>query len=262
MNLYNYTLGDPLNSNDPKGLDSTPTCGGSTYLFDGVYQGTLSFIMGGISNQAIMAQTRYAESGHGPNVDSMDEETAIGEVIMNRWDFVNGDWHLFNSPVAAGSKPLSTAGWGTPGDSIYSIAENPSQFAVYQANANGTVSLTASAQKNITNALNSSATSSACSDLAWALTVSFGLWDNRSSGDLYVDNGLVLTSFNSFNPPHASDGYSQSAGGFGDGDTFYGLPESSVSDTLPPPTLRRGPGRGPGPIPAPPRPPRKPGSPQ
>ena len=27
MNLYNYTLGDPINSNDASGLDPTPTCG-------------------------------------------------------------------------------------------------------------------------------------------------------------------------------------------------------------------------------------------
>ena len=172
---------------------------------------------------------------------------------MNRWAFVNKDWYLFTAPVIPGSKPVSTAGWGTPGDSIYSIVENPAQFAVYQTNSNGAVSLTASAQKNIDNALNSSPTGSVCSDLAWALTVSFGLWEDR--GDLYIDNGLVLTGFNSFNPAHSSDGYSQSAGNFGDANTFYGVPESYVSDTIPPPAPRRPPRRPPVGT-APPRPPR------
>ena len=174
---------------------------------------------------------------------------------MNRWAFVNKDWYLFSSPVAAGSKPLSTAGWGVAGDSITSIVENPAQFAVYQTNADGSTSLTASAQKTVNGAISSGATSSSCDDLAWALTVSYGLWGAR--GDLYVDQGLVLTSFNSFSPPHASDGYSQSAGDFGDANTFYGVPESYVSETIPPPAPRRPtrPRRPPVGT-APPRPPR------
>lgn len=73
---------------------------------------------------------------------------------MNRWEFVNNSWYLFNSPVAPGSGPLSVIGWGSPGG-IASIVENPSQFAVHQNNAIGTVSLTASAQKNLNSAISS-----------------------------------------------------------------------------------------------------------
>lgn len=248
MNLYNYTLGDPVNSNDPDGLDST--CGSARFSFNGVDQGTISSIMGGNSNQSILAQTIYAESGHSSKADTVSEEVAIGEVIMNRWAFVNKDWYLFSSPVVAGSKPLSTAGWGVAGDSITSIVENPAQFAVYQTNANGSISLTASAQKSVNGAISSGATSSSCDDLAWALTVSYGLWGAR--GNLYVDRGLVLTGFNSFG--HAATNYEQSAGNFGDANTFYGVPESYVSDTIPPPAPRR-PTRPPVGT-APPRPPR------
>ena len=255
MNLYNYTLGDPINSNDPTGLATTPTCGNAGFSFNGVYQGTISQIMAGTSNQAILAQTMYTESGHGAGVDVTDEEYAIGAVLMNRWEFVNKNWYLFSAPVAAGSQPVSTAGWGTAGDSISSIAENPNQFAVYQTNANGSVSLTSSAQKNLNSAIGSSATSSGCEDLAWALTLSYGMWGERNDGNpLYLYNGDVLTGFNSFNPPHGSEPYVQPVASFGDGNEFYGVPDSYVSATIPPPVRRPGrPGR---PIPAPPRPPR------
>ncbi len=99
MNLYNYTLGDSMNSNDPTGLASTPTCGSAGFSFNGVYQGTISSILSSGSNQAILAQTAYTESGHGANVDVTDEEYAIEGVIMNRWEFANKNWYLFAGPT-------------------------------------------------------------------------------------------------------------------------------------------------------------------
>ncbi len=244
-NAYAYTNGDPVNSNDPTGLASTPTCGSSGFSFNGVYQGTIAQIMAGTSNQAILAGAMYTESGHGAKVDVTDEEYAIGAVIMNRWEFVNKNWYLSSS---AGGPSLNVSGWGTPGDSITSIIENPSQFAIYTNGPNGPV-MSASAQNNLNSAISSSATSSGCEDLAWALTLSYGMWGDRNNGDpLYLYNGLILTGFNSFNPPHSSAPYEQSAGSFGDANTFYGVPDSYVSET-PIVPIRR---------PRPPRPPRRP----
>jgi len=258
MNLYNYVLGDPINTNDPSGLDPAPTCGSSGYYFNGAYQGTIASVLSAASNpasgnynQAILAQTIYVESGHSSNADVPGEEDAIGAVIMNRWEFVNKDWYLFSSQIGPGSAPLSVAGWGSPGGGVASIVQAPGQVAVYQP---GSSSLTASAQNNLNSAINSVSGSSACYDLAYALTVAEGDWSERSENDLYTLNGLVLTGFNSFNPPHASDGFSQSAGNFGDANTFYGVPELYTSTTPLAPTNRGG-------RPSPPRPPRPPRSP-
>jgi hypothetical protein len=201
--------------------------------------------MAGTSNEAILAGAMYTESGHGAKVDVTDEEYAIGAVIMNRWEFVNKNWYLSSS---AGGPSLNVSGWGTPGDSIKSIIENPSQFAIYTNGPNGPV-MSASAQNNLNSAIGSSATSSGCEDLAWALTLSYGMWGERNDGNpLYLYNGLILTGFNSFNPAHASAPYEQSAGSFGDANTFYGVPDSYVSET-PIVPIRR---------PRPPRPPRRP----
>ena len=155
---------------------------------------------------------------------------------MNRWEFVNKNCYLSTSP---GGPSISVAGWGTPGDSIKSIVENPSQFAIYSSNGDGTYSLTASAQKNLDKALGSAAGSSICNDLAFAITSAYSLWDERSENPLYYINGLVVTSFNSFNPPHSASSYEQKVGSFGDANTFYGVPLSYASDVPIRPSRRR-----------------------
>jgi len=224
-NSYAYVLGDPINANDPGGLD----CSSTQYYFNGVYQGTIGNIIAAQSDVSILATAMYTESGHGNGVDVTDEEYSIGAVIMNRWEFVNKNWYLSSS---AGGPSLNVSGWGKPGDSITSIVENPSQFAIYVNNASGGISLSGGAQKNLNSALSSSADTSGCGDLAFALTLANGMWDERNDRNpLYLYNGLVLTGFNSFNPPHSSAPYEQTAGSFGDANTFYGVPESYVSDT-------------------------------
>jgi RHS repeat-associated protein len=224
-NTYAYANGDPVNGNDPDGLD----CSSTGFYFNGVYQGTIGDLIGAQSSISILATAMYTESGHGKGVDVSDEEYSIGAVIMNRWEFVNKNWYLSSS---AGGPSLNVSGWGTPGDSITSIVENPSQFAIYVNNASGGISLSASAQKNLNSALSSSADSSGCGDLAFALTLANGMWDERNDGNpLYLYNNLILTGFNSFNPPHSSAPYEQKAGSFGDANTFYGVPESYVSET-------------------------------
>ena len=244
-NMYAYVNGDPVNFSDPEGLD----CASTPYYYNGKYQGTVGSIIGADSDISTLATAMYTESGHGSKVDVIDEEYAIGAVIMNRWQFVNKNWYLSSSP---GGASLSVSGWGTPGDSISSIVKNPSQFAIYTRNADGSVSLSASAQRNLDSALKSNANSSGCEDLAWAITLANGMWGSRNDGDLWLYNGLILTGFNSFNPAHSSAPYEQKAGSFGDANTFYGVPDSYVSETKIAPPRRR--------PPAPPRPrPRVPG---
>jgi hypothetical protein len=208
-------------------------------FFQGVYQGTIGDIIGTQSDVSILATAMYTESGHGSGVDVTYEEYSIGAVIMNRWQFVNKNWYLSSS---AGGPSLSVSGWGTPGDSIKSIVENPSQFAIYVNGPNG-VTLSASAQNNLNSALKSNPNSSPCGDLAWALTVAYDMWGDRNNKE------LVLTGFNSFNPAHPSAPYEQNAGSFGDANTFYGVPESFVSETPIKPVRRP---------PISPRPPRRP----
>ena len=193
-NMYAYVNGDPVNFSDPEGLD----CSSTPYYYNGKYQGTVGSIIGADSDISTLATAMYTESGHGSKVDVIDEEYAIGAVIMNRWQLVNKNWYLSSSP---GGASLSVSGWGTPGDSISSIVKNPSQFAIYTRNADGSVSLSASAQRNLDSALNSNWNSSGCEDLAWAIGEASMMWGSRNDGDpLWLYNGLILTGFNSFNP--------------------------------------------------------------
>lgn len=187
--------------------------------------------------RAVITSTAYTESGHGASVDVTDEEYAIAGVLMNRWEFANKNWYLFAGPVRPGSRPVPVGSYGAGGSNINSIAENPGQFAVYQKNPDGSISLTPSAQRNLNSAANSAAVTSLCDDLAWALTEGYSMWGERNDGDpLYLYNGLILTAFNSLG--HAFTKYEQTVGSFGDANTFYGVPESYVSDTIPPPIRR------------------------
>jgi RHS repeat-associated protein len=154
-NYYGYVEGDPINLNDPEGLD----CASTPFYFNGKYQGTVGSIMGKDSDVSILATAMYTESGHGRRVDVAAEEYAIGAVIMNRWQFVNQNWYLSSSQ---GGQSLNVSGWGTRGDSISSIVKNPSQFAIYANNADGNLSLSdgnlslsASAQRSLDRGFNS-----------------------------------------------------------------------------------------------------------
>jgi RHS repeat-associated protein len=249
-NMYAYANSDPVSFNDPTGLD----CASTPYYFDGAYEDTIGDIIAKQSDISILATAMYTESGHGNGVDVAHEESSIGATIMNRWEFVNRNWYLSSS---AGGPSLNVSGWGTPGDGITSIVENPSQFAIYTKGADGTVSLSASAERNLDNALGSGFNSSACEDLALAITLANGMWSERNDGNpLYLVNGLVLTGFNSFNPAHPSAPYEQNAGSFGDANTFYGVPDTYVTETPVAPVRRRPPVR---PVPPPMR--RVPGRP-
>jgi RHS repeat-associated protein len=90
-NMYAYANDDPVNLNDPTGLD----CASTPLFLNDVNEGTVGSIISAGSNISILATAMYTESGHsgGYEVDT-DEEWAIGAVIMNRWQFVNKNWYL------------------------------------------------------------------------------------------------------------------------------------------------------------------------
>ena len=109
--MYAYANGDPVNFNDPDGLD----CASTPYCFNGAYQGTIGEIIGKQSDVSILATAMYTESGHGKGVDVADEEYSIGAVIMNRWEFVNKNWYLSSS---AGGPSLTYQVGGRPATAL------------------------------------------------------------------------------------------------------------------------------------------------
>ncbi len=214
-----YVRNDPVNKVDPDG--QADTCASTPFYYNDVYEGTVGDLINAHSDVSIMAVTMYLESGHGSGVDVYEEE-AIGAVLMNRWQFVNGYWYLSTS---AGGSSLTNLGWGKPGDSISSIAENPSQFAIYQQSGGG-VSLTSASQNRLNTVLSSSWNSSGCNDLVFALGFGSDLWANRDAHTLYELNNYVLTEFNSYG---GHSNYTYEAANFGDANIFYGVPVSYVS---------------------------------
>jgi hypothetical protein len=150
-----------------------------------------------------LAEAEYTEAAHGTG-SNPSEMYAIADVIMNRWQIVNGYYTMDSGPTSSrGSRPVSVIpGWGYPDGGLASIVMNVGQFGIFHTQADGTVALTDSAQKNLDAALNSSPTSKLCSDLSLAGGIGEVFWANRNLHQLYeTADGLVVTAFNSFNPP-------------------------------------------------------------
>src|SRR3954466_6319494 len=126
---------------------------------------------------------------------------------MNRWEFTNQNWSFYSSSTSTAA--VGVGGWGRPDpNSIASVLGASGQFDVWRRGADGSLSLSASAQRNLDGATSSNFDSGACKDQGWALTLSYGMWGNRNNGNpLYLYNGLILTGFNSFSPAHASAPY-------------------------------------------------------
>ncbi len=265
LNLYSYVLGDPINLGDPSGL--APTCGNLGYSFNGTYMGTVSSVLGAGDDVALLAEAEYTEAAHGSG-SNPQEMVAIGDVIMNRWQIVNGYYTMDSGPTSsAGSSPVTVIpGWGYPDGGLASIVMNTGQFGIFHTQTDGTVALTASAQGNLNAAINADITSTLgaklCSDLLTAITSAEDLWSRRNAHQLYVSGNLVVTAFNSFNPPRPSDANELRVGSFGtSGNVFYGIPFANFSWNLgfAIPTFPRLPGRPPvfhPPQPTLPRPPR------
>jgi RHS repeat-associated protein len=221
-NAYAYTEGDPVNFIDPDGF--AQTCGDTAYLYNGQLQGTIGSVLGQGGDVALLAETEYTESAHGAG-SSQQEMFAVGDVIMNRWQIVNG-YYTALIPIAV------IPGWGQADGTISSIINAPKQFDVWSGGV-----LSATAQSNLNFALNSAATSSACGDLVAAITTSEGLWGERNdhalyetAGDLQGNNQLVVTSFNSYGSP-SNPRYETAIGSFGTSrNIFYGTPASDFQN--------------------------------
>jgi hypothetical protein len=124
---------------------------------------------------------------------------------------------------------------GYPDGNLTSIVMNVGQFGIFEQNGAGDIVLTASAQGTLDEALGQDdPTNKLCGDLVFALTSAEGLWGNRGTHALYeTTGGLVVTGFNSFNPPKASNRNEVKIGSFGTSDNvFYGIPDADLSWNL------------------------------
>ena len=92
-NAYAYVNGDPINSNDPDGLQ---TCG-DIPIVSGAFAGqTVSQVMTGTSGNDLLAQIIWHEGGtiyssDLSNVAAYEQDlAAIGTAVLNQWDVDNG----------------------------------------------------------------------------------------------------------------------------------------------------------------------------
>jgi hypothetical protein len=238
LNLYNYTLGDPINSNDPSGLAPTPTCG-QTPMVDIYYGagnlGTLSSLVNGTSGLGILAEAVFAESS--PNPANTTEKLAVADVILNRFMIVNGYDNLIVSGALWGAAGPGFQGFGWANGSIAGIVGYPGQFATFQATnatqTSATMSGTATTGPfgNLNAALNSSASSSSCQDLEssfWSAYVA-DTQMQLSDFQLFGDPNFVPTSFNSFSTPTKSLYFEENTPvSFGTANEFYGISPDMV----------------------------------
>ena len=237
-NTYAYTGGDPVNYLDPSGLG---TC--AQALTDNGNGPPFGSLINSTTDLGVLIETMFTESAQTNQGQGPTEIASIGAVIMNRYQILNGYWWVLNS----GGTPIQVSpDWGPNSATISQIAWAPSQFAVWASPG----TLTASAQNNLNAAENSTFGSNACLALADAYYDAEAFLAAENQHALYYENGLALTSFNSFNPPHASSTWEQPVGSFGSNNVFYGVPATQTEWV---------PGVYGMPLPQPPRPPRRPG---
>lgn len=185
------------------------------------------------TDYGLLAVTIYVESAGKASAQGFTEMAAIGAVIMNRFNIVNGYTHMARSNGTVQSAPLA---WGTADNTLASIIINPSQFEVWQGKG-GT--LTDSAQSRLDHALDSDANSADCYALQAAYYTALDDLKYKGTNTLLTDakTGLAFTGFNSFSYTQKYD-WEQYIGQFGSANKFYGIP-------IPIPATRNRGGRGP-----------------
>src|SRR5665213_1215267 len=106
-NAYSYTNGDPINFNDPSGL---LTCGDIPGANSGGLTGrTFQQILNTDTDYGLLATTIYVESAGSASSQGSLEMAAIGAVIMNRYNIVNGFTQMGRSN---GTYQAAPAAWG------------------------------------------------------------------------------------------------------------------------------------------------------
>jgi len=238
-NAYSYTNGDPINFNDPSGL---LTCGDIPGANSGGLTGrTFQQILNTSTDYGLLATTIYVESAGSASSQGSLEMAAIGAVIMNRYNIVNGFTQMGRSD---GTYQAAPAAWGNPDGTLASIIINPNQFQVWQG-AGGT--LTDNAQSRLDNALNSDSNSATCQGLEQAYFTALDDLTDKGKNVLLTDEktGLAFTGFNSFSYTQKYS-WEQYINQFGSANKFYGVPVPIPVTRRRPPV--RPPGRGPRPL--------------
>jgi RHS repeat-associated protein len=102
-NAYAYTMGDPINGNDPSGLQ---TCG-QTPIVGGAFNGqTVSQVFTGTSGNDLLAQEIWHEGGTIYSSDLTSQASAaayeqdlaaIGTAILNQWDVDDGRLKVYQN---------------------------------------------------------------------------------------------------------------------------------------------------------------------
>ena len=216
-NSYAYAGNDPLNFNDPSGL---LRCGDIPGANAGGLTGrTFQDILNTSTDYGLLATTIFVESAGSASYSGAQEMAAIGAVIINRYNIVNGFTQLMRSDGTAQAAP---AAWGSADKTLASIIINPNQFQVWQG-AGGT--LTDAAQARLDDALNSDANSTHCQGLETAYYAALDDLTSKGKNVLLTDQrtGLAYTGFNSFPYPQKYS-WEQYIGPFGSANTFYGVP--------------------------------------
>jgi RHS repeat-associated protein len=216
-NRYAYVEGDPVNFNDPQGL---LRCGDIPGEHGGILTGrTFEDILDTGTDYGLLAVTIFVESARKASSQGFAEMAAIGAVIMNRFNIVNGYTQMTRSNGAVQSAPR---GWGKADNTLSSIIINPTQFEVWQGQG-GT--LTDAAQSGLDHAFDSDAYSAECYALETAYQTALDDLVYKGTRVLLKDQkaGLAFTGFNSFNYTQKYD-WEQYIGQFGSGNKFYGVP--------------------------------------